>query len=130
MEVLKEVILLGMGACLPIIIVACIVYGIWKSFTARHEYISGIVCCTDKYKDKTDTYLPLKIGDFTNLINIDDTDYISIFQYGDKEIKSENEDIYNQVKVDKQYNAKIDITIYKDGTKDYDVLEIISEIKK
>ena len=100
------------------------------SFTARHEYISGIVCCTDKHKDKTDTYLPMKIGDFTNLINIDDTDYISIFQYGDKEIKSENEDIYNQVKVDKQYNAKIDITIYKDGTKDYDVLEIISEIKK
>lgn len=28
MEVLKEVILLGVGACLPIIIVACIVYGI------------------------------------------------------------------------------------------------------
>lgn len=79
MEVLKEVILLGVGACLPIIIVACIVYGIWRSFTARHEYISGIVCCTDKYKDKTDTYLPMKIGDFTNLINIDDTDYISIF---------------------------------------------------
>ena len=46
---------------------ACIVYGIWRSFTARHEYISGIVCCTDKYKDKTDTYLPIKIGDFTNL---------------------------------------------------------------
>ena len=59
MEVLKEVILLGVGACLPIIIVACIVYGIWRSFTARHEYISGIVCCTDKYKDKTDTYLPI-----------------------------------------------------------------------
>lgn len=39
MEVLKEVILLGVGACLPIIIVACIVYGIWRSFTARHEYI-------------------------------------------------------------------------------------------
>ena len=30
MEVLKEIILLGMGACLPIIIVACIVYGIWR----------------------------------------------------------------------------------------------------
>ena len=98
MEVLKEVILLGVGACLPIIIVACIVYGIWRSFTARHEYISGIVCCTDKYKDKTDTYLPMKIGDFTNLINIDDTDYISIFQYGNKEIKAENKDIYDQLK--------------------------------
>ena len=56
--------------------------------------------------------------------------YISIFQYGDKEIKSENEDIYDQVKVDKQYNAKIEITTYKDGTKDYDVLDIISGIKK
>lgn len=103
MEVLKEVILLGVGAWLPIIIVACIVYGIWRSFTARHEYISGIVCCTDKYKDKTDTYLPMKIGDFTNLINIDDTDYISIFQYGNKEIKAENKDIYDQVKVDKLF---------------------------
>ena len=106
MEVLKEVILLGVGAWLPIIIVACIVYGIWRSFTARHEYISGIVCCTDKYKDKTDTYLPMEIGDFTNLINIDDTDYISIFQYGNKEIKAENKDIYDQVKVDKQYNGQ------------------------
>lgn len=129
-EVLKEVILLGVGACLPIIIVACIVYGIWRSFTARHEYISGIVCCTDKYKDKTDTYLPMKIGDFTNLINIDDTDYISIFQYGNKEIKAENKDIYDQVKVDKRHNARIDVVTYRDGTTEYNVMDIISEIKE
>lgn len=125
-----DIILYILMGVLIALAVACIVYGIWRSFTARHEYISGIVCCTDKYKDKTDTYLPMKIGDFTNLINIDDTDYISIFQYGNKEIKAENKDIYDQVKVDKQYNVKIEITTYKDGTKDYDVMKIISEIKE
>lgn len=83
-----------------------------------------------KYKDKADTYLPMKIGGFPNLINIDNTDHISIFQYGNKEIKAENKDIYDQVKVDKQYNVKIEITTYKDGTKDYDVMKIISEIKE
>ena len=30
----------------------------------------------------------------------------------------------------KQYNVKIEITTYKDGTKDYDVMKIISEIKE
>ena len=125
-----DIILYFLMGVLIALAVACIVYGIWRSFTARHEYISGIVCCTDKYKDKTDTYLPMKIGDFTNLINIDDTDYISIFQYGNKEIKAENKDIYDQVKVDKQYNVKIEITTYKDGTKDYDVMKIISEINE
>jgi hypothetical protein len=94
MEIFKEIILLGIGACLPIIFVTCIIYGIWRSFTARHEYISGVVHCTDKYKDKADTYLPMKIGGFPNLINIDNTDHISIFQYGNKEIKAENKDIY------------------------------------
>lgn len=130
MEIFKEIILLGIGACLPIIFVTCIIYGIWRSFTARHEYISGVVYCTDKYKDKADTYLPMKIGGFPNLINIDNTDHISIFQYGNKEIKAENKDIYDQVKVDKQYNVKIEITTYKDGTTDYDVMKIISEIKE
>ena len=130
MEIFKEIILLGIGACLPIIFVTCIIYGIWRSFTARHEYISGVVHCTDKYKDKADTYLPMKIGGFPNLINIDNTDHISIFQYGNKEIKAEYKDIYDQVKVDKQYNVKIEITTYKDGTKDYDVMKIISEIKE
>lgn len=72
----------------------------------------------------------MKIGGFPNLINIDNTDHISIFQYGNKEIKAENKDIYDQVKVDKQYNVKIEITTYKDGTKDYDVMKIISEIKE
>ncbi len=130
MEIFKEIILLGIGACLPIIFATCVIYGIWRSFTARHEYISGVVHCTDKYKDKADTYLPMKIGGFPNLINIDNTDHISIFQYGNKEIKAENKDIYDQVKVDKQYNVKIEITTYKDGTKDYDVMKIISEIKE
>ena len=64
-----DIILYILMGVLIALAVACIVYGIWRSFTARHEYISGIVCCTDKYKDKTDTYLPMKIGDFTNLIN-------------------------------------------------------------
>lgn len=39
-------------------------------------------------------------------------------------------DLHMQVKVDKQYNVKIEITTYKDGTKDYDVMKIISEIKE
>ena len=130
MEIFKEIILLGIGACLPIIFVTCIIYGIWRSFTARHEYISGVVHCTDKYKDKADTYLPMKIGGFPNLINIDNTDHISIFQYGNKEIKAENKDIYDQVEVGKKYNARIKILIHNDQTENYDVAEIISGIKK
>ena len=92
--------------------------------------IFQVLYVVHKYKDKTDTYLPMKIGDFTNLINIDDTDYISIFQYDNKEIKAENKDIYDQVKVDKRYNARIDVVTYRDGTTEYNVMDIISEIKE
>lgn len=38
--------------------------------------------------------------------------------------------LINQVKPDKKYLAKIDIVTYKDGTTEYNVMDIISEIKE
>ena len=130
MEVLKEVILLGVGACLPIIIVACIVYGIWISATAEHEYFSDVVYCTNKHKDKSDTYIPMNIGGITNFISIGNEKYISIFRYNNKKVKSDNKDVYKKVNTNKKYIAKIDIITYRDGTIEYDVAEIISEVKE
>ena len=38
--------------------------------------------------------------------------------------------LINQVKPDKKYLAKIDIVTYKDETTEYNVMDIISEIKE
>ena len=51
-------------------------------------------------------------------------------RYNGKKIKSDDEDIYKQVKTGKRYLAKIDIVTYKDGTTEYDVMKIISKVKE
>ena len=108
-------------------------YGIGVERVALKNILedSVLVSCVDKSSNETHKCTSEEVGDIPSYV--DDhvrTDYISIFQYNDQIIKSRNKDIYDQVKVDKQYNVKIEITTYKDGTKDYDVMKIISEIKE
>lgn len=123
-------ILTGILILAVIVLMGVVVYGIWETVTAKHEYISGEIYCIKKHKSKTDSSLPMKTGDITGFIDIDDKEYISVFRYNGKKIKSDDEDIYNQVKPDKKYLAKIDIVTYKDGTTEYDVMEIISKVKE
>lgn len=123
-------ILMGVLIALAIVLIGVIVYGIWETVTAKHEYISGEIYCIKEHKSKTDSSLPMKTGDITGFIDIDDKEYISVFRYNGKKIKSDDEDIYKQVKTGKRYLAKIDIVTYKDGTTEYDVMEIISKVKE
>ena len=105
-------ILMGVLIALAIVLIGVIVYGIWETVTAKHEYISGEIYCIKEHKSKTDSSLPMKTGDITGFIDIDD------------------KDIYKQVKTGKRYLAKIDIVTYKDGTTEYDVMKIISKVKE
>ena len=91
-------ILMGVLIALAIVLIGVIVYGIWETVTAKHEYISGEIYCIKEHKSKTDSSLPMKTGDITGFIDIDDKEYISVFRYNGKKIKSDDEDIYKQVK--------------------------------
>lgn len=122
-------ILMGVLIALAIVLIGVIAHGIWETVTAKHEYISGEIYCIKKHKSKTDSSLPMKTGDITGFIDIGDKEYISVFRYNGKKIKSDDENIYDQVKVDKRYNARIDVVTYRDGTTEYNVIEIISKVK-
>ena len=91
-------ILMGVLIALAIVLIGVIVYGIWETVTAKHEYISGEIYCIKEHKSKTDSSLPMKTGDITGFIDIDDKEYISVFRYNGKKIKSDDEDIYKQKK--------------------------------
>ena len=69
-------------------------------------------------KDIYDEYFDMRLSNET-------LNYLSEQQY-----PVLNKDIYDQVKVDKRYNARIDVVTYRDGTTEYNVMDIISEIKE
>lgn len=108
-------------------------YGIGVERVALKNILedSVIVCCVDKSSNETHKWTSEEVKDIPSYV--DDhvrTDYISVFQYNDQIIKSRNKSIYDEVEVGKKYNARIKILIHNDQTKNYDVTEIISEIKK
>ena len=125
LDVILDILIL-----LVIVLIGIAAYVIWISATAEHEYFSDVVYCTNKHKDKSDTYIPMNIGGITNFISIGNEKYISIFRYNNKKVKSDNKDVYKKVNTNKKYIAKIDIITYRDGTIEYDVAEIISEVKE
>lgn len=51
-------ILMGVLIALAIVLIGVIVYGIWETVTAKHEYISGEIYCIKSIKVKlTQAYL-------------------------------------------------------------------------
>ena len=121
MEIFKNIlkgISIAVGVLLLVVfLIGTIGFSAWLTATAKHEYVTDTVYCMDKYRHGTSNMVSSNGG--TVIVN--GTNYEVTFKYkGD-------ENIYDQVKINKKYRAKIKVGTYKNGTKWYEIQKIIAE---
>ena len=94
-------------------------FSAWLTATAKTEYVTDTVYCTNRRKDKTIA--------LAGTAAVSGIKYVSTFNYKGEKIELKDENIYNRVKINKKYLAKIKVGAYKSGTKWYEIEKIISE---
>lgn len=119
MEIFKN-ILKGISIAVGVLLfVGTIGFSAWLTATAKHEYVTDTVYCTDRRKEQTMT--------LTGTVAVSGIKYVSTFKYKGEKIKLKDKNIYNHVKINKKYRAKIKVGTYKNGTKWYEIQKIIAE---
>lgn len=98
-------------------------FSVWLTATAKHEYVTDTVYCTDKYKHGTSNVMISDGG----AISMNGTNYEVTFKYKGEKIELNDKNIYDQVKINKKYRAKVKVGTYKSGTKWYEIEKIIAE---
>lgn len=123
MEIFKN-ILKGISIAVGVLLfVGTIGFSAWLTATAKHEYITDTVYCMDKHRHGTSNMVSSNGG--TVIVN--GTNYEVTFKYKGEKIELNDENIYDQVKINKKYRAKIKVGTYKNGTKWYEIQKIIAE---
>lgn len=127
MEIFKNTlkgISIAVGASLLVVfLIGTIGFSAWLTATAKHEYITDTVYCMDKHRHGTSNMVSSNGG--TVIVN--GTNYKVTFKYKGEKIELNDENIYDQVKINKKYRAKIKVGTYKNGTKWYEIQKIIAE---
>lgn len=127
MEIFKNIlkgISIAVGASLLVVfLIGTIGFSAWLTATAKHEYITDTVYCMDKHRHGTSNMVSSNGG--TVIVN--GTNYEVTFKYKGEKIELNDENIYDQVKINKKYRAKIKVGTYKNGTKWYEIQKIIAE---
>lgn len=127
MEIFKNTlkgISIAVGASLLVVfLIGTIGFSAWLTATAKHEYITDTVYCMDKHRHGTSNMVSSNGG--TVIVN--GTNYEATFKYKGEKIELNDENIYDQVKINKKYRAKIKVGTYKNGTKWYEIQKIIAE---
>lgn len=127
MEIFKNTlkgISIAVGASLLVVfLIGTIGFSAWLTATAKHEYITDTVYCMDKHRHGTSNMVSSNGG--TVIVN--GTNYEVTFKYKGEKIELNDENIYDQVKINKKYRAKIKVETYKNGTKWYEIQKIIAE---
>lgn len=127
MEIFKNTlkgISIAVGASLLVVfLIGTIGFSAWLTATAKHEYITDTVYCMDKHRHGTSNMVSSNSG--TVIVN--GTNYEVTFKYKGEKIELNDENIYDQVKINKKYRAKIKVGTYKNGTKWYEIQKIIAE---
>ena len=119
MEIFKN-ILKGISIAVGVLLfVGTIGFSAWLTATAKHEYVTDTVYCTDRRKEQTMT--------LTGTVAVSGIKYVSTFKYKGEKIKLKDKNIYNHVKINKIYRAKIKVGTYKNRTKWYEIQKIIAE---
>ena len=109
MEIFKN-ILKGISIAVGVLLfVGTIGFSAWLTATAKHEYVTDTVYCTDRRKEQTMT--------LTGTVAVSGIKYVSTFKYKGEKIKLKDKNIYNHVKINKKYRAKIKVGTYKNRTK-------------
>lgn len=123
MEIFKNTlkgISIAVGASLLVVfLIGTIGFSAWLTATAKHEYVTDTVYCTDRRKEQTMT--------LAGTVAVSGIKYVSTFKYKGEKIKLKDKNIYNHVKINKKYRAKIKVGTYKNGTKWYEIQKIIAE---
>ncbi len=123
MEIFKNIlkgISIAVGASLLVVfLIGTIGFSAWLTATAKHEYVTDTVYCTDRRKEQTMT--------LAGTVAVSGIKYVSTFKYKGEKIKLKDKNIYNHVKINKKYRAKIKVGTYKNGTKWYEIQKIIAE---
>lgn len=123
MEIFKNIlkgISIAVGASLLVVfLIGTIGFSAWLTATAKHEYVTDTVYCTDRRKEQTMT--------LAGTVAVSGIKYVSTFKYKGEKIKLKDKNIYNHVKINKKYRAKIKVETYKNGTKWYEIQKIIAE---
>lgn len=104
---------------LVVFLIGTIGFSAWLTATAKHEYVTDTVYCTDRRKEQTMT--------LAGTVAVSGIKYVSTFKYKGEKIKLKDKNIYNHVKINKKYRAKIKVGTYKNGTKWYEIQKIIAE---
>lgn len=127
MEIFKNIlkgISIAVGVLLLVVfLIGTIGFSAWLTATAKHEYITDTVYCMDKHRHGTSNMVSSNGG--TVIVN--GTNYEVTFKYKGEKIELNDENIYDQVKINKKYRAKIKVETYKNGTKWYEIQKIIAE---
>lgn len=127
MEIFKNIlkgISIAVGVLLLVVfLIGTIGFSAWLTATAKHEYVTDTVYCMDKYRHGTSNMVSSNGG--TVIVN--GTNYEVTFKYKGEKIELNDENIYDQVKINKKYRAKIKVETYKNGTKWYEIQKIIAE---
>lgn len=127
MEIFKNIlkgISIAVGVLLLVVfLIGTIGFSAWLTATAKHEYITDTVYCMDKHRHGTSNMVSSNGG--TVIVN--GTNYEVTFKYKGEKIELNDENIYDQVKINKKYRAKIKVGTYKNGTKWYEIQKIIAE---
>lgn len=123
MEIFKNIlkgISIAVGASLLVVfLIGTIGFSAWLTATAKHEYVTDTVYCTDRRKEQTMT--------LAGTVAVSGIKYVSTFKYKGEKIKLKDKNIYNHVKINKKYRVKIKVETYKNGTKWYEIQKIIAE---
>lgn len=109
----------GGASLLVVFLIGTIGFSAWLTVTAKHEYVTDTVYCTDRRKEQTMT--------LAGTVAVSGIKYVSTFKYKGEKIKLKDKNIYNHVKINKKYRAKIKVGTYKNGTKWYEIQKIIAE---
>lgn len=127
MEIFKNIlkgISIAVGVLLLVVfLIGTIGFSAWLTATAKHEYVTDTVYCMDKHRHGTSNMVSSNGG--TVIVN--GTNYEVTFKYKGEKIELNDENIYDQVKINKKYRAKIKVETYKNGTKWYEIQKIIAE---
>lgn len=127
MEIFKNIlkgISIAVGVLLLVVfLIGTIGFSAWLTATAKHEYVTDTVYCMDKHRHGTSNMVSSNGG--TVIVN--GTNYEVTFKYKGEKIELNDENIYDQIKINKKYRAKIKVETYKNGTKWYEIQKIIAE---
>ena len=88
----------GGASLLVVFLIGTIGFSAWLTATAKHEYVTDTVYCTDRRKEQTIT--------LAGTVAVSGIKYVSTFKYKGEKIKLKDKNIYNHVKINKKYRAK------------------------